>query len=813
MVITHYKNTISQIAVAIVAVFSLLIIVWATWQTATQPDLGVLWTDGGVVYYARSESDIQINDRIVSIDGIPFQKSNFPYYDWQRGSVIQLEVNRDSDLVSLEVLYTETAPVFVLVTQLSLTIVALSFWIISLASVLLSSVIIRQNAAFFLWCQTLGMSLALGAVTSQSWAGHLSHIFTWYTVAFAIHFHFLFPFNQINRQSNKFILPIYGIATAGALLRLLIVADGVVLPDRLLASYAPVFYLWVSIGLSVILLLLARAYRGAFSPVAKRQIGMVTLCGFIAGTPLLTLSVFPKILLDEMLLPAKFAFLFLVFIPVGYGYAIRQYQFIKLERYVSRSATTIYVIGILCILYLYVTYSIPGLLRGSMLLNSLTNVVIIMGLVVVYNPLYRRLQKFVDYLLYGGWYDYPMVVSQVVHTLETTTDIKALAETLSASIQKTMRVHWAYLLWQERHSRQTIACLAGDSEAPFLLDTLQLDRLQNINQYLQEKQHPTTNQMILRALKADTLSAVEQKVLDYRLVHLWVPIRGLNNSLGILILGPKYGGDMFNAEDMEILDVVSRQASVIFQNAELIRELGEKVQENEQYQKEIMRTREEERKHIARELHDRVIQELVGLKYQFAHMMSSLPLHHVYPENNANNPQMLALQEEIGTLIHTTRLLCQDLRPAALDLGLVPSIRSLVNRFELESGIEAMLLVEGDRATAVSEDIALCLFRCTGEALTNIRKHAAATQVNVSLFLQAKQVLLSITDDGSGFIVPDRLGSLMEQNHFGLVGMRERVELLNGTFQITSTPSQGTCLEVAIPLLNKKSNGYKDDGK
>ncbi|MBK8989865.1 MAG: hypothetical protein IPM39_28020 [Chloroflexi bacterium] len=811
MFIVQYKNTISQVIMAIVAAFSLLMVSWATWQTVAQPDLGVLWTDRGIVYHAKPDAEIQVNDRLVSIDGVPFSQSNFPYYDWQRGSIIQLQINRGSDLVSLEVLYTEPAPVFVLATHLSLTFVALSFWIVSLTTVLLSSVITRQHAAFFLWCQTLGMSLALGSVTSQPWAGHLSHVFTWCTVAFAIHFHLLFPFSQIKQQGQWFIFPLYGVATLGALWRLLIVVDGIVLPEGVTAVYGPAFYLWLLVGLSLILLLLLRAYRGSLSSIAKRQVGMVALFGFIAGMPLLTLVVFPKVVLNEMLLPAKFAFLFLVFIPVGYGYAIRQYQFIKLERYVSRSATTIYVIGILCTLYLYATYSLQSLLRDNLLLDSLVNVVIIMGLVVVYNPLYRRLQRLVDYLLYGGWYDYPTVVSQVVYTLELTPDVKALAETLNASIQKTMRVHWAYLLWQEQHSLQTITCLAGDAEAPFSPDMLHLSQLQNINRYLQEEQHPTTNQMILRKLRQDALSVIEQTVLDHRSIHLWVPIKGLNHSLGILILGPKYGGDLFSDEDMEILDVVSRQASAIFQNAQLIQELGVKVQENEQYQKEIIRAREEERKHIARELHDRVIQELVGLKYQFAHMTTLFALPLSDPSSKANGAEMLALQEEISVLIQTTRHLCQDLRPAALDLGLIPSIRSLVNRFELESGIATMLLIEGDRGTAVDEDTALCLFRCTDKALTNIRKHAAATHVSVRLSLQPEQVLLSITDNGLGFIVPERLGSLMEQNHFGLVGMRERVDLLNGTFQITSTPSQGTCLEVVMPLLDKTGMGENND--
>ncbi|NJN54175.1 MAG: sensor histidine kinase [Anaerolineae bacterium] len=420
-----------------------------------------------------------------------------------------------------------------------------------------------------------------------------------------------------------------------------------------------------------------------------------------------------------------------------------------------------------------------------------------MILVVVFHPLLRRLQNLVDYLLYGGWYDYPSVVGEVTHTLENPTDIDLLVEMLSASIQKSMRVYWACLLWQGRRPNRSVVSIAGNPDTPF--GDLQLRNLQSIAAYLQASSHPTTSRDILLALDSETLTAEEINVLAYQSIRLWVSIRGLQNSMGILILGPKYGGDVFDANDMEILGVVSSQASIAFQNVQLINELKAKAHENEQFQKEILRTREEERKRISRELHDQVIQALVGLRYQIAHVQSAVGITHLGAENNQ---KVLTLQEDIAELIQTTRTLCQNLRPPALDLGLIPSIRSLLSRFEMKTGIEVALLIEGERTINIGEDVALCLFRCTNEALSNIRRHAAAEAVAVELCIQPEWVNFSIIDDGCGFYIPERLGSLMEQEHFGLVSMRERVELLGGIFRITSNPSQGTQLNVSIPLEN-----------
>ncbi|MCZ7672483.1 MAG: ATP-binding protein [Chloroflexi bacterium] len=142
------------------------------------------------------------------------------------------------------------------------------------------------------------------------------------------------------------------------------------------------------------------------------------------------------------------------------------------------------------------------------------------------------------------------------------------------------------------------------------------------------------------------------------------------------------------------------------------------------------------------------------------------------------------------------------MRPTALDLGLVPSIRSLAGNYERISGTDVQLVLDGDRGIPINEDVALCLYRCTGEALTNIGKHAKAQEIRITLCINSNIVSLSVMDNGRGFQVPERLGSLMTHNHFGLVGIRERVELLHGDFRIFSNPTIGTCMEVSIPLQN-----------
>lgn len=794
----NHKHNV-QFAITLIATLTLLIILWATWQVIIQPDIGVLWKEQGEIYVVSHDSLLKVDDKILSIDGAALTESAFPYFTGNQKDNVTLRVARNNEEFIITVPFSQRAPLTILLARLSVIVVVLAFWGISTHVALFSSSSFQQSLIFFFFCQTLGIALALGSITSKDWAAHSSLMLTAFAIAMAIHFHMLFPIDRVTKSTRKWVFLIYAIASLGVS-RLLIQFGLFDVQSPFATTYASLLDIWALIGLVMVLYLLFKPYRDNPTPIVKRQINLVALCGALALTPLLALSILPQILFDQEILPTEVAFLFLIFIPLGYGYAITKYQLIKLERYTSRSATAVFLISLLSFFYISISTFLNTLPSEHFLANPLTNVAIIMCLVVIYHPLHKKLRQLVDYLLYGGWYDYTSVVGEITHNLEHNTDIETLVSTLTGTIQKSMRVYWACLIWQGRKQDHSVISAASQTET--LFNDINLKNLPVITEYMQTQLYPIANDELCQILKDGELTSEENQLLNNLSVRLWVPIRGFQYSMGLLILGPKLGGDGFDDDDMEILDMVSRQASVVFQNAQLVNELKVKVSENEQYQKEIIRTREEERKRIARELHDQVIQTLVGLKYQIAHLQSSLNLAQVYPESNQ---KALGLQDEMLALIQTTRSLCQDLRPAALDLGLIPSIRSLAGSFEMKSGIEVDLRVEGDREVQIDEDTALCLYRCTGEALSNIGKHAVAEEVIIDVNLCPNYVSLTIQDDGKGFHVPERLGSLMTKNHFGLVGMRERVELLQGSFNVFSDPLLGTQLEVYIPLKNGHS--------
>lgn len=202
--------------------------------------------------------------------------------------------------------------------------------------------------------------------------------------------------------------------------------------------------------------------------------------------------------------------------------------------------------------------------------------------------------------------------------------------------------------------------------------------------------------------------------------------------------------------------------------------------------------REEEKARVARELHDELAQSLTALKMDALWVREHLPA--------ASEAVFARLGEMAKTIDHTvsaTRRIAADLRPMLLDdLGLLPAIEWLVSSFTQRSGVACTLTVDEGWALEFQEPYATAMFRIVQESLANVAKHARATQVRVALGKVPDGVMLQVQDNGCGFftVAPRKPESL------GLLGLRERAQLLGGIATIRSTPGQGTCVEVYIPL-------------
>jgi signal transduction histidine kinase len=217
---------------------------------------------------------------------------------------------------------------------------------------------------------------------------------------------------------------------------------------------------------------------------------------------------------------------------------------------------------------------------------------------------------------------------------------------------------------------------------------------------------------------------------------------------------------------------------------------------------EIFSVQEEERRRIARELHDETSQSLASLAASLEAVASTLPPNADEAKTTLRKAQALSIGilDEIHKLIY-------ELRPTLLDdLGLVAATRWLAERNLTTAGITVKLKTAG-REKRLPPQLETTLFRVTQEVTSNIARHAQAKNVSISLYFKKKIIEVHITDNGRGFDVAEAISSKDRPRGLGLLGMKERVELINGTLSIRSHPGGGTRIDIKIPLNYEVSNG------
>lgn len=197
--------------------------------------------------------------------------------------------------------------------------------------------------------------------------------------------------------------------------------------------------------------------------------------------------------------------------------------------------------------------------------------------------------------------------------------------------------------------------------------------------------------------------------------------------------------------------------------------------------------REQERKRIAHEVHDELGQLLTALKME----VNILRMKH--GGDPAIAGKAVEMRELVEKTIGVVRHVARNLRPAALDLGLVPALEWLTDDFSRHSGVPCALTVSGDEMP-LDDASTIVAFRVVQESLTNVARHAGAGNAEVTLAWSPAQVALAVRDDGVGFD-PEAAA-----DGFGLLGIRERIATVGGVCRIRSEPGHGTIVELAIPL-------------
>ena len=270
----------------------------------------------------------------------------------------------------------------------------------------------------------------------------------------------------------------------------------------------------------------------------------------------------------------------------------------------------------------------------------------------------------------------------------------------------------------------------------------------------------------------DAVEGYESGAVDY----LYKPInrRILQSKINVFL-------DLFN------------QKQKIVHHTELLREssgeLKKSLEQLHSLAKYTENAREYERKSIARELHDDLGQALTAVKIDLGIIRQI-----VQEENVLSKIEKVTIL--VSDTIKTVQRLTSQLRPEIIDdLGLEAAIKWYTKEFGTRNNIEIFL--DMDSEIPLSPDDSITLFRIMQESLTNIARHAAATNIEISLLCTGKKINFSISDNGNG--IPDE--KLHSKKSFGIIGMRERAVTLGGTFEIYNKSDKGTVVSLSFPVL------------
>jgi signal transduction histidine kinase len=364
-------------------------------------------------------------------------------------------------------------------------------------------------------------------------------------------------------------------------------------------------------------------------------------------------------------------------------------------------------------------------------------------------------------------------LNEVGNALATETDLERLLDLIVRRLRELLGVRVVALALPSGSDELRFAAVAGADD---LLGTtisragsksgavLERRRSERVDSVIDD---PEVNREVTRRAAART--------------GIWVPMVARDQVIGVLEIHDKEGPDArFSDDDVRLAETFAARAAVAV-------ELSQRVAR--QAVRRVVQAQEEERARLARELHDETGQALTSI------LLGLKPLE----ETLAGRPgatALVELRDLVVNALQNVRRLAVELRPAVLDdFGLVPALERLADSFREQTDIRIDFhSALGD--LRLPSELETTLYRVVQESLTNIVKHANAHNVSVSIARRGSTVAAVVEDDGAGF---DR--RVVHEGGIGLLGMRERLALLDGRLEIESRPGRGTTIVAEVPVL------------
>ncbi len=359
---------------------------------------------------------------------------------------------------------------------------------------------------------------------------------------------------------------------------------------------------------------------------------------------------------------------------------------------------------------------------------------------------------------------------EVSSALARETDVKRLLELVASRLQELLEARLVTVMLPAGQDDLRFVTAAGEGSDALLGRTVRRDE-SKAGRVLERRR----SERVDSVLDDTEISQAVSRLIGAR-TGLWVPLLAQDRPIGVIAAHDKIG-----PPDARFTDDDTRLAETFASRAAVAVDLSERVQRDTL--RRIVAAQELERQRLARELHDETGQALTSILLGLKQL-----------EGSESPEAVAALRELVVATLQDVRRLAVELRPKVLDdYGLVPALERLTHGFAEQTGIEVDLEA-GAIAERLPREVETAIYRIVQESLTNVVKHARAARVSVLLTRTDGSVKAVIEDDGTGFDP-----SAADGGGIGLVGMRERIELLDGTLTVESSERTGTTVAVEVP--------------
>jgi two-component system sensor histidine kinase ComP len=716
------------------------------------------------------KAGLQVGDRIVTIDGREINNLNIPIHQPKKAGQIELYVVQRGDQtlsIPLKVeSYFDHLDYLVDIVPLQLLSLLIFF---SGALLLFFSPTsdIRARLVALVWVLA-GLAVAAtgpGYISCAWFAPNIAMLTFAISIFISTTAHLYFPVPTFSNRTRNFIVwVLFGLSVVliiAYLLQQIYFSTNNLNPPTSITVSAINYPFYLSWLLNIGLLLKNRFF--VKDRDIKRQTGIIFLGTLIGFLPFLLFTEIPYLIFgidsEFILLPSNISILFLIFVPISYGYVIYQRKLLKIDFIINRAL----VLFMMILAILFASLTVLGLISIALKLPSQIAIFGSLLSVLIALPsasLQKSIQIQVDRALYGGYYDYTTVTSDFSNRLAQTIDRPTFISLLTNELPEKMKIE-----------NSAILLLADDNlelENPGI-HTFSLSVNDEICEILSAAHAPVRAQNLWNLAHPEAFPRWKQ----FSWAQIFVPIVHRDTLYGILILGARVTGDIYSNQDLQIIGTVGQQAALSIANITLVEALRGLAQQ-------LVRSDEEQRKRVARDLHDSVLQNLFFIKQRLSR----------------SDPDTASFVDTTITMLRET---IKAQRPSLLDGGLILALQDLISDMEQLADDNIVILWHNELESdpRLSDEQATSIYRIVQESLSNVLKHSQADKAIVTAKMENGYLKIQVEDNGIGIssIGQARLGS-----RYGLLGMRERATMIGADMNISYEPGKGTTVTLKMKL-------------